>query len=775
MKQKPLFLLCLFVLIASSSLVSAAVYVDDARTNFWYNYGDGWVESGTTNGLPKATTQNNWDYGSSFSTNGNLDVSGAPYQFIPLPSKVFHPSVPAWGRTDASGEVNILWHFMQWYVDAPPTDWDNWLGGPLGPYLYTSAGSGPTDGASGYGAAGPNDGKLALVRWTAPGNGRVSIAASFVSSGSRGSASVGIARYGGTAGNQLIMPRTLLSKYNLDFSANPTTNTYPADVQFSMEITVVAGERIVFMTGTGDDGFWYNVVGTAATMTFTPDALTPTSVVVTSSAQTNYQGSIVQFTATLPGLAAGSVTFLTNGVVFSTNPLNNGLAVSDATRSLPLGTTPVIAQYAGSSSFSGSTNNMAGGQVTIPLAATVRGQPSSAVPGERVNLTATLPSDATGTVTFRSDGTALGSATLDNGTALVTTTGMGLGTHTITAEYAGDANYRGATNNLVGGYTIANHRVYSAKGDFWYEYGNGWAGQTAQNAWDYGLAMSTNANFDTSGGAFQFASFAESLYYGSVPYWGHCGPGGQPQAGWETWQWYPDAPPTETGNPQGGPLGAYVYTTAGPGPTDGGSGYGDAGPNDGQLGIVRWTAPTKGTAIVTVNFIYSGSRGNGSAGVVRYGGTVGNQFLLGRTVLSKSNQDFSGNPTTNTFPPTVSFTTNLAVVAGEKVAFLSGTGNDGYYYNVIGTEATIDFTVPGSVPVAFSLANPTKLPNGLFQFGFSNTPGAAFTVFGTTDPTLPFSSWTALGDATEVSSGKFQFTDSQAASNVKRYYRVGSK
>ena len=141
----------------------------------------------------------------------------------------------------------------------------------------------------------------------------------------------------------------------------------------------------------------------------------------------------------------------------------------------------------------------------------------------------------------------------------------------------------------------------------------------------------------------------------------------------------------------------------------------------------------------------------------------------------ESDEDFSGNPTTNTFPPTVSFTTNLTVVAGEKIAFLSGTGNDGYYYNVIGTEATIDFTVPGSVPVAFTLTNPTKLPNGSFQFGFSNTSGAAFTVFGTTDPTLPFSSWTALGDASEVSSGKFQFTDSQTASNVKRFYRVGSK
>jgi hypothetical protein len=43
-----------------------------------------------------------------------------------------------------------------------------------------------------------------------------------------------------------------------------------------------------------------------------------------------------------------------------------------------------------------------------------------------------------------------------------------------------------------------------------------------------------------------------------------------------------------------------------------------------------------------------------------------------------------------------------------------------------------------------------------------------------TDPALPLSNWTTLGDATEVSPGQFRFTDPQAISRPQRFYRVRS-
>jgi hypothetical protein len=72
-----------------------------------------------------------------------------------------------------------------------------------------------------------------------------------------------------------------------------------------------------------------------------------------------------------------------------------------------------------------------------------------------------------------------------------------------------------------------------------------------------------------------------------------------------------------------------------------------------------------------------------------------------------------------------------------------------------------------------TLVNPTMFPNGNFQFIFTNSPSAAFTILGSSDITLPLSNWTVLGPAIETSLGHYQFTDS-AADNAARFYLVRS-
>src|SRR6266568_1365807 len=62
--------------------------------------------------------------------------------------------------------------------------------------------------------------------------------------------------------------------------------------------------------------------------------------------------------------------------------------------------------------------------------------------------------------------------------------------------------------------------------------------------------------------------------------------------------------------------------------------------------------------------------------------------------------------------------------------------------------------------------------NGALQLGFSNVSGAPFTVLGARDPSLPLSDWVALGLATEIFPGQFQFTDTQATNYSNRFYRV---
>lgn len=62
-----------------------------------------------------------------------------------------------------------------------------------------------------------------------------------------------------------------------------------------------------------------------------------------------------------------------------------------------------------------------------------------------------------------------------------------------------------------------------------------------------------------------------------------------------------------------------------------------------------------------------------------------------------------------------------------------------------------------------------------FQLTFNdNTPGATFTVLATTNLSLPFSSWSVLGQPTRSSPGLFQFTDAQTTTCPQRFYRVSS-
>jgi hypothetical protein len=82
------------------------------------------------------------------------------------------------------------------------------------------------------------------------------------------------------------------------------------------------------------------------------------------------------------------------------------------------------------------------------------------------------------------------------------------------------------------------------------------------------------------------------------------------------------------------------------------------------------------------------------------------------------------------------------------------------------------FTVPVQ-PIV--LANYAALPDGSFQFGFTNTPGMGFSAYGTTNLALPFSNWSWLGAVTDNPPGQFLFTDPQAgATNQQEFYRVSS-
>ncbi len=115
-----------------------------------------------------------------------------------------------------------------------------------------------------------------------------------------------------------------------------------------------------------------------------------------------------------------------------------------------MGTHSITAQYGGDINYSAAVSTAVSQVVnmatpTITLASSLN--PSTF--GASVTFTATLPTDATGTVTFLDGATSLGTGTISSGIATLTISSLAGGTHSITAQYGGDSNYNAAVSTPV--------------------------------------------------------------------------------------------------------------------------------------------------------------------------------------------------------------------------------------------------------------------------------------------------------------------------------------
>ncbi|WP_344296989.1 GH92 family glycosyl hydrolase, partial [Rarobacter incanus] len=82
-------------------------------------------------------------------------------------------------------------------------------------------------------------------------------------------------------------------------------------------------------------------------------------------------------------------------------------------------------------------------------AVTLTALPAAPVAGDSIALTATVPSDATGTVSFKSSGEVIGTAAIADGKASYTVSSVEAGVYTFAAEFAGDAKYNAAASQTV--------------------------------------------------------------------------------------------------------------------------------------------------------------------------------------------------------------------------------------------------------------------------------------------------------------------------------------
>ncbi len=182
---------------------------------------------------------------------------------------------------------------------------------------------------------------------------------------------------------------------------------------------------------------------------------TPALTLSPGSASIAY-GSSTTLTAALA--PAGTGSYPTGTVVFYDGNALAGSAAVTSSGSASVAITPTGGSHSYTASYSGDSNYAA----TVSSASIVTSAPSattttetltgSTSTGSTTTLAATIvpgtsgtPASPTGAVTFYDGTTVIGAATLSSRTATITAV-LAQGTHALTAQYAGDANFAASTS-----------------------------------------------------------------------------------------------------------------------------------------------------------------------------------------------------------------------------------------------------------------------------------------------------------------------------------------
>ena len=251
------------------------------------------------------------------------------------------------------------------------------------------------------------------------------------------------------------------------------------------DVVVAGGGQTSLMIGKGDGSFWVGIPYYPGGLFVSsgdfngdgkPDAVVAegaltevtvlsnitagyrwsTTTAVTSSVNPSVVFQSVVLTATITpqfgGPPTGTVRFMNGTTVIGQSAVINGQATLNYAFTSP-GTFGITANYSGDPSFMPSSGGVKQtvNKATTTTALTSSPNPSSS--GQTVTFTATVSGQyggaPTGLISFKMNGTVIGTAQLSGGVAQFQTSTLAKGQHQVVAAYPGDSNFYSSSGSVV--------------------------------------------------------------------------------------------------------------------------------------------------------------------------------------------------------------------------------------------------------------------------------------------------------------------------------------
>jgi sugar lactone lactonase YvrE len=184
----------------------------------------------------------------------------------------------------------------------------------------------------------------------------------------------------------------------------------------------------------------------------TATALSPSLNPISAGATLNLAAAVTATGAPAGAVAiTGNVTFSEGSTIYGSVALNGSGDATFSLSTLSAGSHSIIASYSGNTNYASSTSAILVEVVqSTATTTTLTSTAPTTLAGETASFTAAVSSSTgipTGSVTFYDGAVALGQAQLNaQGVALFSTTTLAVGTHTLTAVYAGNGNYNTSTS-----------------------------------------------------------------------------------------------------------------------------------------------------------------------------------------------------------------------------------------------------------------------------------------------------------------------------------------